>query len=199
MVSLRYKINNILIDVRKRARSSYGTARRTNKPSFAYSSYLIQRYESLSKYFKMTINELLSNKTEQAILSNELKSIIERLNLVKPKSQRSRDQNSCVNASNDSFIDKNPIPIISRLKKSRYNGIPRPARALTAKYRQGLPKPRPTSVSTNSSRLKYMPKSSQPVLKNSFISASNQNLSKPIVGLHLMTAGSTKCKFIKWV
>lgn len=113
----------------------------------------------------MTINELLSNKTEQAILANELKIIIERLNLVKPKSQRSREQNSCVDVSHDSFVDKNPIPIISRLKKTRYNGIPKPARALTAKYRHGLPKPRPTSVSTSSSRLNYVPQSSQPVLK----------------------------------
>ena len=67
------------------------------------------------------------------------------------------------------------IPVISRLNKNKYNGIPKPNRALTAKYRPVLPKPRPTTVSA-SSRTKQ-PQPSQLSMRNSIASASsNQRL-----------------------
>lgn len=183
--------------MRKRAKSSYGTSRRTNKPTYCYSTYLIQRFDNLSKYFKMTIYELLQDKDEQGTLTTTLTTMIDRLKLIKPKTQRAKSKNSNLDFSNDSFIGKNPIPMMSRLKKSKYNGIPRPTRALTAKYRPNIPRPRPTSVSAKDSVLKAVQNPSHPILKNSFMSASSHSFVKPVITkLSSMTSESTKSTFL---
>lgn len=169
-----------MVGLRKRAKSSYGTSRRTAKPSFSYSSYLIQRFD---------------NKTEQQILTTTLTTIIDNLKLLKSKTQRTNSDVIMNDASNDSFIGRNPIPVISRLKKSRYNGIPRPSRAMTAKYRPNVPKPRPTSMSNSSTALKYMPKSSKPELSGVLAASSSNSFVKPIVTkIESMTTESTKGK-----
>jgi hypothetical protein len=64
----------------------------------------------------MTINELLKDTKEQENLSEILRKIIENLKFIKPKTQRSKESNSNIEGSNDSFLGKNSIPVISRLK-----------------------------------------------------------------------------------
>ncbi|CAI2383344.1 unnamed protein product [Moneuplotes crassus] len=122
---------------RKRARSSYGRNKRSNtQSSQAYSTYLVQKFDSLSKYFSMTVKDLMNDKHEQGILSNSLIAMINRLRLVKPRVEKRRNSRTNFNLSvHDSFSGKQPIPAIGRMRRVNYNGIPRPNRALTAKYR----------------------------------------------------------------
>jgi len=147
----------------------------------------------------MSISELLKNKTEQEILSTTLISIINRLRLVKPQPQKGKITKSSYNPSNDSFLGNNPIPMISRLKKSRHNGIPRPSRALTAKYRPGIPRPginRPPTANSTAT-LKYLPKGSKKLKKskNNLKSASDYNLLRPIITKVSSSFGSGHMKF----
>jgi hypothetical protein len=101
----------------------------------------------------MSIKDILVNKKEQLELAESLHTIIDRLKLINPKIYRSQNRNTSEDIT-DSFSNAKPIPMMSRLKKTRYNGIPKPTRALTAKYRPNVPKPRPASVSAKSFRIK---------------------------------------------
>ncbi|CAI2383352.1 unnamed protein product [Moneuplotes crassus] len=126
---------------RRRAKSSYGRGKRNIRSSYAFSSYLVQRFGWLERYFSMTVNELVKDKREQEVLGNELVSIINRLKLVKPRSNKGKNSMTNIDiSSHDSFNEKHSIPVISRLRKGKYNGIPRPNRALTAKYRPMMAK-----------------------------------------------------------
>ena len=108
-------------------------------------------------------------------------TIINRLKLIKPKI-RTKISKGSIDVSNDSFLGKKSIPVISRLNKSRYNGIPRPARAMTAKYRPNIPRG-PTIH--NGVGLKHIPKGNSGLMKskskNRINSASDHNLLRPII------------------
>lgn len=76
------------VDTRKRAKSSYGASRRIAPSKYSWScsyfrqlEYLTQRYENLSKYFRMSIEEVEHNAVEQAYLVQTLESIISKLKL----------------------------------------------------------------------------------------------------------------------
>lgn len=110
-------------------------------------THFIQRYECLNKYTKISIQEFKSDPEEKEKLLNILNAAILKL---KPQNKAN---------SIDSFAAKQAIPLISRLKpKPKFNGIPKPQRATTAKFRPNMEKikqrSRPTTVNSKSTRMR---------------------------------------------
>ena len=103
----------------------------------------------MNKYTKLLVKDIQNNYEEKERLLNILKSALTKL------------RPSTKSKNIDSFATKGAIPMISRLNpKTKYNGIPKPQRAMTAKYRPNLARKRqssrPTTVNSKSSRINFI-------------------------------------------